>query len=234
MRRSRSSLALLGNNDGSIYALRPDGTRLWKVMATGAVGASAVIGSDDTIYVVDYRTSFFALAPDGSTRWRKQSFLTPPFHSAAIAADGTIYLGTSFGPLTALRADGAELWSVRLAPPPAPFGWPSISNDGTIFVAGDTVLYALRPDGTMRWTVDLGVRVQAAVAVGLDGAAYVTESPGKIHVVARNGPTRSCQSCARGCVGARRRSSRAPARTIAAPYVSRMQLDGVLACDLEE
>jgi len=54
---------------------------------------------------------------------------------------------------------------------------PVISADGTLYVSGDDdVFYAVKPDGTIKWTVDInftGYSFQNSPAVGPDGTIYV-------------------------------------------------------------
>ncbi|GAI33680.1 unnamed protein product, partial [marine sediment metagenome] len=72
-----------------------------------------------------------------------------------IGEDGTIYFGTFEGAWTdakifAVNPNGTEKWSY-------PTGYhttsdPAIGDDGTIYIgSGDTYLYALYPNGTLRW-----------------------------------------------------------------------------------
>jgi outer membrane protein assembly factor BamB len=127
--------------------------------------ACPALGPDGTIYIPS-KTSFFALQPNGTLRWKKWG--TSPFDAAdirlapAVAADGTVYivaaaaLGDPLWPsdlLYALRpADGQTRWAYNIGR--ATYGSPTLGPDGTIYLGSTTspsVLDAIRPDGTRKW-----------------------------------------------------------------------------------
>jgi outer membrane protein assembly factor BamB len=69
----------------------------------------------------------------------------------------------------ALSADGAVVWSWA-----GVGGWLAIGNDETVYVAGDSTLTAIAPDGTVRWTrgsVANDISIEAAGDLGVMGLA---------------------------------------------------------------
>ena len=114
--------------------------------------------------------------------------------SPAIGSDGTVYLPTGMlnedtnGYLYAIAPNGVEKWRFQFAGLPSSTA-PAIASDGTIYVhmngdegniAAVEKLYALRPDGSLKWVFkpngDLASYtsyVQSSPAIGSDGTIYV-------------------------------------------------------------
>src|SRR5437667_380260 len=63
---------------------------------------------------------------------------------------------------------------------------PVVGPDGTIYAgSNDKVLYAIRPDGTQKWSVGFNALV-AGLAIGADGAIYATTGFGEARLYAIN------------------------------------------------
>jgi len=73
--------------------------------------------------------------------------------------------------------------SIRVAPPVGNLKWhfapgeyftePAIGSDGTVYAASYDGVFALNPDGSMRWHTLLSCRYLAAVALGLNDVIYI-------------------------------------------------------------
>jgi len=62
---------------------------------------------------------------------------------------------------------------------------PAIGPDGTIYVGSkDSKLYAINPDGTLRWTVSGTYSFDCSPAVGLDGTVYMGANDGYLRAIA--------------------------------------------------
>lgn len=164
--------------NGTLFVLNPDGSPSWS-FETGVTctctETSPAIGRDGTIYFASGEI-LYALYPDGSVRWTYDSvydIVGPP----AVTPDGVVYLPS--GALIAVDANGAFLWQSPLF---APQGTPAIGVDGTIYVnsASPIHLYALTPDGALKWRnpvvggADPGLA--SSPAIGADGTIYVGET----------------------------------------------------------
>ncbi len=63
---------------------------------------------------------------------------------------------------------------------------PAIGGDGIIYAGSeDNNLYALNPDGTMKWKFTMGARIQfTSPAINSDGTIYIASNDGKLHAIA--------------------------------------------------
>lgn len=151
-------------NTGALAGPAPDSrpTEVWRVTAGGPMVGSPTVGPDGTVFATSHDGKLYAVAPDGAVRWRfaagDRIWSTP-----AVAEDGTVYTGSDDDHLYAIDgATGSEKWRLRIGTcdPPIGFGpegtrcdvdgGPTLGPDGTIYVGGDGV-YAVWPDGTLRW-----------------------------------------------------------------------------------
>ena len=100
-----------------------------------------------------------------------------------ISDDGTIYFGGCYGGLPwyliAVFPNGTLKWRFKtdgliLGSSPA------IDEDGTIYVGSwDSLLYAINPDGSLKWKVGSGASIGSSPAIGDDGTIYFgTLAPG--------------------------------------------------------
>lgn len=118
--------------------------------------------------------------PQGRQLWRfklnNQLMLWRP----AVGSDGTIYARSQAGDLTAVSPQGERKWLLQLGAGTTP--QVDIGPDDTIYTAADSTIYAVNPDGTLKWTYTDPVSSQGVIAgpnVGPDGNIYVvTHVPG--------------------------------------------------------
>ncbi len=185
--------------DGNLYAVRPDGTELWKVdIGTGSTPSKPAIATDGTIYVQsDY--SLYSINPvDGSINWK---FIDTPHLSRylVVGQGGNIYMST-VGALYAIDPAGNELWSINANG----INKMAIGADGTLYVpiwgvSGAATLQAINPtDGTIIWEYiygPFGVSPSASAAIDVDGTIYIGSPSGfgpaattkKIFAINQNG-----------------------------------------------
>ncbi len=65
---------------------------------------------------------------------------------------------------------------------------PAIGTDSTIYVGShDSNLYAINPDGTLKWKYTTGNTIESSPAVGTDGVIYVGSNDNKIYAVNPDG-----------------------------------------------
>ena len=165
------------------------GTLKWSVLLGGAVGYhSPAVAEDGTIYMAGGRQRLVALHPDGTEKWAFVAGSGYPIAGAAIGQDGTIYIGTwsedgSDSRIYAITADGTEKWSYPVGDK-IEFSSPAIGKDGTIYIGCyDDHLYAMNPDGTLRWRFRADFNLMSSPAVGQDGTIYIASENGKLYAV---------------------------------------------------
>jgi outer membrane protein assembly factor BamB len=164
-----------GSEDRQIYAINPAGILKWAIPTKSVFTSSAAIGADGTIYVagtggdltilplcpdvIVQLSNFYALTPTGDIKWII-SLSGIVNSSPAIASDGTIYIGTQ-GDLKFDRTNPCDQESI-FPPSNANPGLPSGGH-----------LYAINPNGTIKWDFHtLGV-VDSSPAIGANGTIYV-------------------------------------------------------------
>jgi hypothetical protein len=145
-------------------------------------GVIAVAGWDSKFHVYDF---------DGRPKWEFAGDWTA---NPVIAADGTIYIG-NVESVVALSADGAQIW--KAAVPIA--GAPALAADGTIYVPSQDVgkgkngsnlfsLYALNPQGAVKWRFVVDALIEHGATIAPDGTVYVgTNADGAIGVKPHSG-----------------------------------------------
>jgi outer membrane protein assembly factor BamB len=114
-------------------------------------------------------------------QWRRE-IGGPIVSSPVIAPDGSIVLGSVLRDelhptlnITATRADGTPKWAFRTQYVDTQVqSSPAIAADGSVYVgAQDGRLYALRPDGTLRWSFAGTKPIDHHPVVAPDGTVYV-------------------------------------------------------------
>lgn len=171
----------------------------WTIPLEGVPG-SPVIGADGTIYLPTGSGStgdgwLYAINSAGTQSWRTPLVGPPASTAPAIAADGQIYVHTN-GPggsgtiasveaLHAISRDGTLNWRFDFNFGSAAFrtgvqSSPAIAPDGTIYVASmDTRLWALNPNGTVKWSVSPTFSsINSSPVVAPDGTVYVLDQFG--------------------------------------------------------
>lgn len=153
------------------------------------ISHSPVVGHDGKVYFACYSDSLYALNPDSTLAWARN--LGADINSApAVGPDGRIYVATTRGTggwkLWCFKPDGSSPWAVELAGD-ADFASPAVGPDTVVYVGANRYLYAVNPDGTVRWRDSLLARIQSCPAVANESTLYVVAGAGLYNVSADSG-----------------------------------------------
>ncbi|MBS1718310.1 MAG: PQQ-like beta-propeller repeat protein [Armatimonadetes bacterium] len=200
--RGGNSSPLIGA-DGTIYvgggpvlhALSPtSGAEIWHFDVQSGFGnniiATPVLTASNVICLADDRGIAYGVdATTGTQIWTftASSSIEGPM---AVAADGTLYFSTgddtTFNFYALDSATGAQKWIFNADD--FMEGGVAIASDGTIYFGSrNKNLFAVNPNGTMKWTYALG-GTRSTPAIGADGTVYaISDTNGSC--VALNGAT---------------------------------------------
>ena len=170
-----------GFQHGGSVAMLPDGVVVYS--GVGRLDAADSTGRTQWEYpvmnppvTVDMITKTGGHIPSGNF------WLDSPM---AIADDSTIYVCVADSRLVAINgADGRLKWEFKTKAHSVNNASPVIAGDATIyFASGDGTLYALLPDGTQKWALDLGGgAISAAPILAEDETIYVVTSTALVAV----------------------------------------------------
>jgi outer membrane protein assembly factor BamB len=174
-----SSPAVLA--DGTVYlhdhtglfAYGDDGTPQWNlpINVPGGTGSPSV-GADGTVYFVHVNNgTLYAVNPDSTIKWAKilGAF---PVSTPAVGANA-IYVGADG--LRAYSPSGTELWQFNDTVFSS--ASPVVGQDGTIYWRASSHLFAVKPDGSLRWDRTIPLQslpgLEQTPAIGPDGTLYL-------------------------------------------------------------
>jgi outer membrane protein assembly factor BamB len=108
----------------------------------------------------------------GSIKWEFPIYQTI-IGSPAVGIDGTIYVICSEPKLYAINQDGTLKWEFELPSLSNGYFHPVIAEDGTIYAAGVTLLFAINPDGSEKWVHNTEFGITGPPAIAEDGTIYI-------------------------------------------------------------
>jgi outer membrane protein assembly factor BamB len=173
----------------------------WSINTSAPVTSSPALSSGGLVMVASHSGRIFAAEKDGKTAW---TFATTDliWSSPAIAADGTVYIGSDDDNLYALDGrTGSLRWKYRVGNCRQTVGigpeatrcdvdaGPTVGPDGAIYTGGDGI-YAINPDGTLRWRFATGGHVTSAPALASDGTVIGGSQDNSIYAISPDGRKR--------------------------------------------
>jgi outer membrane protein assembly factor BamB len=194
----------------TLYRVTLDGTVLSRFTVTGSFISplALALADDGTVYFGVGNSQgtggiLYAVAPNRLTgvlteRWRFTTGFLAGSQPAVDPVNGLVYFGSYDvnGSLYAVTPAGALLWRTEA------LGYvnssPSIDTDGTIYIGAGTGLYAITPNGLVRWVYRTGVPINySSPSIDIDGTIYVGAGDALL-AVDRLGNLRWRQSCLPG------------------------------------
>ena len=171
---------------------------LWALETSAPVTASPTLSAEGLLLAASHGNKIFAIGKDGKPAWTAVTgdlvWSTP-----AIAADGTVYAGSDDDNLYALEGrTGKLLWKYRVGTCAQTVGigpeatrcdvdaGPTIGPDGALYTGGDGI-YAINPDGRLRWRFSTGGHVSSSPALAADGTVYAGCQDNSIYAVTPEG-----------------------------------------------
>jgi outer membrane protein assembly factor BamB len=145
---------------------------LWRAFAKRGMGWSA----PEPVFAGTPRvTPAFDMPPTGQLLPGWPFVARNAIHSSPALATNAVYFGSNDGRLYSLSPNATTNWCFIPARPAAAFvSSPVVAPDGTVYAKRKNGwFYALRPDGTVKWSNRLDAVSYASPAVGSDGTVYV-------------------------------------------------------------
>jgi len=144
------------------------------------------MGPDGTIYVTVTTSTglakLYAVTPDGTKKWECE-LSTWCADNPVVGSDGTIYV-ISCAYVDAVSPNGTLQWE-WVADPVADINGLTLGDDGTIYVGhhGSGAYYrkvfAINPDGTQKWSIELSGSSHTGLTIGQNGEVYVSDANGE-------------------------------------------------------
>ena len=184
-------LVFLGGQNGWYCLDGATGAEKWHVAATGLRGASVsspVIDKDGTLFGVDSGGLAVHIDGFGKVLWSKQIAAGGAGATPALVGDHLYAIGFD-GILRALKtSDGSVVWQADVkgtAPSSGELPAPAVDGAGDVFVySPDGNIHRFAADGTPKGTIAAAPALQEFVmpqlAIGFDGAIYVSGSDGNL------------------------------------------------------
>lgn len=185
--------AYIGAQDEHVYAVDSDGKLLFRFRTGGDIDASPVLGEDGTIYVGSDDQNVYAISQAGVQRWKTK--LDGYVRGALALGSGASLLATHWGQNSALIALDRETgekrfrfaFSITDRPDTGVRGGALVDATGAIYVGSDDdYLYALTPEGKLRWALAMGSDAEASTTLAADGTLYAASAKGVLYAIGGN------------------------------------------------
>jgi outer membrane protein assembly factor BamB len=163
-------------------------TVVWENDYKGPRRATPALAEDGTIYLGVGRLPLAAIEPvAGAILWGTSEGNASQLDRSApaVGADGTIYFGERSNDLWSVDpVDGSSNWRFPVPTDGDVSTPPTIGPDGRIYMGSDALgagkVYALNPNGTVDWTVNLGgAPINVSPALSNDGSVVYFVSGGR-------------------------------------------------------
>ena len=185
-----------GRSPYVLPAMRP--SVWWTFNTGGPITSSPAIAEDGSLLFGSHDGKLYAVSRDGSLKWQHATG-DLIFSSPAIARDGTIYIGSDDDHLYAIgpKSDKPR-WVFQVGACPQRVGLgpeaskcdvdagPTIGPDGVVYTGGDGI-YAINPDGTLRWRFPTNGHVASAPTLLADGTVIAGSQDDLIYAIAPDG-----------------------------------------------
>jgi len=178
-----------GSEDGSVYALKVDGTLKWSYDTGGGVTAAPLASTLDRLYVGSKNSIFYCLnRSTGDTIWTYQAN-DQIYSSATIDSSGRLFFADLDGQVYCLDSEFGTLhWQTTVGN--RIYSTPAFSPNGSIIYVGgfDKNVYALdAATGSVLWNYATSGYILSSMAVDEDGVIYISSSDRKLYALNPDG-----------------------------------------------
>ncbi len=183
-----------GGEGRRVYAVNPDGTKKWDTREVGSnlpgyIFTGVLLDDDGNTYVGVKPNLVASYDPQGEERWVSLVIgAADMLGQAALSPDGSLLYIGSVGEGRMFHAldtkTGRTKWRCSI---PGVHSSPIVDAKGTIYIGGeDGKVYAINPDGKIKWTVDVGGggMFLSSLAMGKNGMLYGVNREGKFFAIA--------------------------------------------------
>lgn len=185
----------------SPYVIPPKKPQVaWTFLTGGPITSSPALLDDGSVAFASHDGRLYVAGRDGMLKW-SHATTDIIFSSPAVGHDGTMYIGSDDDHLYAIGSSQKLLWSFQVGSCPQRVGvgpeasrcdvdaGPTVGPDGVIYTGGDGI-YAINPDGTLRWRFATGGHVSSAPVVLPDGMVVAGCQDDMVYAVAPDGSKR--------------------------------------------
>ena len=177
--------------DHLLYSLDMDtGELKWKTDLKGSLVGSPSIGEQGTLYQTSFNGNIFAICPQNGAEYWKYETGSHIYASAAISPDEKVYFGSTNGMFYCLDGNtGLVEWTYYIGDPirsSASLGPDPEEKEEYLvyFGGGDGIVYALEPNGIMRWSYNTLLKasntdypnINASIALGHHGLVVASST----------------------------------------------------------
>jgi outer membrane protein assembly factor BamB len=178
-----------GSEDGSVYALKLDGTLKWSYDTGDGVTAAPLVSTLNRLYVGSKNGKFYCFnRTTGDTIWTYQAN-DQIYSSATIDNSGRLFFADLDGQVYCLDSEfGTLRWQATVGN--RIYSTPAFSPDGSILYVGgfDKYVYALdAASGAVQWNYLTNGYILSSMAVDGDGVIYASSSDMKLYALNPDG-----------------------------------------------
>lgn len=170
----KGSVAVGFNNDlyigtlsDTLYAFSPSGKLKWKFGTGGPIRSTPVVGNNEDVFITSEDGRLYGLTSTGRQLWPAYVTTSLLRSTPTLGLEGNLYFGDSEGQVHAVNSfSGQPVAGYPRKVAGAPIIVPPVMGpDRTLIVAStDGRVYALEPDGRVRWMSPVNV---GSISVGM-------------------------------------------------------------------
>lgn len=159
---------------------------LWSYDAGAPLHSAPVVDSLENCYFGDMDGNLHALDETGSLLWKFDAGAAIT-NSPALLGDGKVIFATDEGTVHCLDSTGNEMWKFQSFS--GNCSAPLVSEDQTIYIVLGVRLYALNPDGSLRWIGEEQATSNYLDPVLMPDGAIVSDGGGRVAALVPAGKT---------------------------------------------